>query len=1193
MKMRSVISAVVTVALVLSLISIGVVCPQAETAGVVRKDYPHGAVLDIPMSLGINGLKGITGVYVYGLMDPSGNMKYYNASKQSTTTKPTQAAESWFNQPSNIADMVDDELTQTYHFDGSAGKDTKVQIPVPTGIPVSGADTVCRNKQYDTYYLVFPLKSTFTFNTILAGRAEDAFFNVAWFGEVYASQSFADIFDQSSRVADWNTGRDYDEDMGRAITFTLPKSVTANYIGLVLPAQQYSQLRIGEFGVFNVINRKGNVLPMLKGSDYGLACYQDLINSGDNLLDGVAPRNYAAGSVGGEVGMQFGYGMADEKILHYNYETDNEYHWIDNKTGYSGNTSFTGFTDPGQYTKLVIGAGGTTEAKIVFPLKGRTAINRVVWGMGQDSSTASAPNLFYKTWYVKVYLSNDAATLYDDASLVGEYSYVDENGNVSGDGTITDIGLIFTMDKEIEAKYVGFAVPVNQGGIIRFSEVGAYGVTSALDRPVVELNSFLDRPLLEGNNLVNASNIYTYKKGTIKPVTWKGDSISKLTDGLIRGINHTSVGGATLYAANAYESYIDAEASEAVTTKFVIDLGSRTTVRRMVVGFAGEPNVQLKTWKGDVYAGDDLASLFSGDTVAQWDYSVDDALPRAIDAKGIAFNFTSELRARYVGLEVPVNMALYTHDNEVRFQELAIFGTSGPYLNKTQVLVRGTDLQDTASLRFVSTVPCKGLAADGDGHPDYTNATVLVEGTEHPMTGMGLLVSRRLTVREADADPDTAMTLDNLGGLGLNVPAKRMYDLAGEDASFGVTVQEVPAEHYGDVLLVRPYVTYTDDGKTCVQYGAVEQRTLYEAWREAAEQESEIECRMKADYLPASTTGGYFAQNSRVVFLGDSITYAGSFIQEIFSYYASQHTADRVKMYMAGIQGGTAAGGLAYLEDDTMAYSPDYVSVMFGMNDIGREGYSTGYANASAATRALIDTYADNMEELVTRLQEKGIKVIICTPTIYDDTCTNASAAALKGCGEALRICGEKAAALAKKTGCLLVDFNTVMTEANAFVQQTNSGYSIINNSDRVHPGLMGHDLMARLWLNAVGEKVPVPTNAQLLQRLQSYGSNYAQSDFADMGLSSATARFKSAVSNAIDGVNKNKVRTYWEGEFFCVGPEYYADSTLEERIAMAASHSSYSDWRSDRQQNFASRARSLGANMKQVLENTEKVYTK
>jgi len=73
-----------------------------------------------------------------------------------------------------------------------------------------------------------------------------------------------------------------------------------------------------------------------------------------------------------------------------------------------------------------------------------------------------------------------------------------------------------------------------------------------------------------------------------------------------------------------------------------------------------------------------------------------------------------------------------------------------------------------------------------------------------------------------------------------------------------------------------------------------------------------------------------------------------------------------VEIISSGLAGNTAANGAARLEDDLLSHSPDYVLVMFGMDD------------ALAGVEA--ETFRKDLEKIVNRIKEEKVNVVLLTP---------------------------------------------------------------------------------------------------------------------------------------------------------------------------------------------------------------------
>ena len=75
---------------------------------------------------------------------------------------------------------------------------------------------------------------------------------------------------------------------------------------------------------------------------------------------------------------------------------------------------------------------------------------------------------------------------------------------------------------------------------------------------------------------------------------------------------------------------------------------------------------------------------------------------------------------------------------------------------------------------------------------------------------------------------------------------------------------------------------------------------------------------------------------------------------------------EEVEIISSGLAGNTAANGVARLEDDVLSHSPDYVLVMFGMDD--------ALADVGA------DSFRGDLEKIVDMIEEEKVNVVLLTP---------------------------------------------------------------------------------------------------------------------------------------------------------------------------------------------------------------------
>jgi lysophospholipase L1-like esterase len=218
-----------------------------------------------------------------------------------------------------------------------------------------------------------------------------------------------------------------------------------------------------------------------------------------------------------------------------------------------------------------------------------------------------------------------------------------------------------------------------------------------------------------------------------------------------------------------------------------------------------------------------------------------------------------------------------------------------------------------------------------------------------------------------------------------------------------------------------------------------------------------------------------FRDGDIVTFVGDSITHGGTYHSVVALFYATRFPDRGIRFYNCGIGGDRASmimGDARYrLNVDILGYKPTAATVMLGMNDIGHTDYrGKPGPNTEASRRNSLEVYRENMGKLIAALRGAGARLTLITPSIYDETTRleKANPAVSIGGNAALGKCAAMVRQYAKENRAGLAEFYPAMNAINAREQKKDPAFTVVG-PDRVHPGPVGHFVMAYVFLKAQG----------------------------------------------------------------------------------------------------------------------------
>jgi lysophospholipase L1-like esterase len=207
--------------------------------------------------------------------------------------------------------------------------------------------------------------------------------------------------------------------------------------------------------------------------------------------------------------------------------------------------------------------------------------------------------------------------------------------------------------------------------------------------------------------------------------------------------------------------------------------------------------------------------------------------------------------------------------------------------------------------------------------------------------------------------------------------------------------------------------------------------------------------------------------NSKLVMIGDSITdcerarpvgeglfeaLGKGYVTLVDALLQASDPAQHIRVVNMGTSGNTVRDLKARWQTDVSDLSPDWLSIMIGINDVWRQFDSPLQKEWGVP----LDEYEQTLEGLVEQSLPRLKGLVLMTPYFIEPNKADAMRARMDEYGQVVR-------SLAKKYQVVLVD-----TQA-AFDQALRSMHPMVLAWDRVHPNMIGHMILARAFLKAVG----------------------------------------------------------------------------------------------------------------------------
>ncbi|QMW04235.1 SGNH/GDSL hydrolase family protein [Spirosoma foliorum] len=237
-------------------------------------------------------------------------------------------------------------------------------------------------------------------------------------------------------------------------------------------------------------------------------------------------------------------------------------------------------------------------------------------------------------------------------------------------------------------------------------------------------------------------------------------------------------------------------------------------------------------------------------------------------------------------------------------------------------------------------------------------------------------------------------------------------------------------------------------------------------------------CLFLAIVIQAQNPTPFPEGTKRILFLGNSITYAGTYVTDVESYFVAHYPGQSYEFINVGLPSETVSGlsepnhadgrfprpdlheRLVRVLDQT---KPDVVFACYGMND----GIYLPFDEAR------FRPYRDGQKWLHAELEKTGAKrIIFLTPPVHDDKNLGT-----QGYNLTLDNYSEWLLAQRDSLKWEVADIHFPMTHYLEEKRKTDPSFKLAN--DGVHPGDEGHWLMAKAILNYLGENVANAPNVK------------------------------------------------------------------------------------------------------------------
>jgi lysophospholipase L1-like esterase len=208
-------------------------------------------------------------------------------------------------------------------------------------------------------------------------------------------------------------------------------------------------------------------------------------------------------------------------------------------------------------------------------------------------------------------------------------------------------------------------------------------------------------------------------------------------------------------------------------------------------------------------------------------------------------------------------------------------------------------------------------------------------------------------------------------------------------------------------------------------------------------------------------------RNSKLIMIGDSVTdcdrarpvgeglfeaIGKGYVGYVEGLLEVTYPERKLRVINMGLSGNTVRDLSKRWDSDVLQLKPDWLSIMIGINDVWRQFDSPMITEGQVH----LEEYKETLERLVKDTLPKLKGLILMTPYYMEPNKNDAMRARMDQYGQVVK-------ELAKKYNTILVDTQAAFDELFMHFHPNAVAW------DRVHPNNIGHMLLARTFLKAIG----------------------------------------------------------------------------------------------------------------------------